>query len=117
MNDLAPTQLEVAGQILDLKGENAVLVSLYGPDKITTEIGQVIANDEGWTYYPWYDSDRIDPNETHAIIDNVPSTREASRRLRELITFDEYSVVIAISEKRLPEAHRHLRAGTSLDDS
>jgi hypothetical protein len=93
---------EVIGQITSL--EAAGIYNLVGKDRdVLTDVAWGVAvNDPEWEYVPWpspaetLDSERV-------IVDNVAATREASRRVREIRTFDGANIVVAVSRKPIPE--------------
>lgn len=82
------------------------LVNVYGADRDSlTEIGKVLGTKDEWAYFPWYNPAKSNSASEKAVVDHVPSTRKASRRVREMITFDEYDIVTALSIEQLPECH------------
>lgn len=56
-----------------------------------------------WEYQPWLPTP-APISAPYLIVDNVAATRVASRRIREIITFDDATCVVAITRDQLPEA-------------
>lgn len=93
---------ELIDQIISL--ETAGIYNLVGKDRdVVTDVAWGVAvNGPEWEYVPW-PCLRETLNSEKMIVDNVAATREASRRVREFRTFDGASIVVAVSQKPIPE--------------
>ena len=58
-------------------------------------------HEDGWGYAPWLPVKNASAQVL--FVDNVPATRTASRRAREIIGFDTPETVISVSRKPVPE--------------
>lgn len=97
-----------------VRGETGPLLNLYGPAHSGKSfLAKTIASkNPEWDYHPWAPSGPI--NEKTLIVDNVPATRIASRRIREYRTFDDAKQVVAISRSQLPEISERLHLDQSM---
>lgn len=92
--------------------EEPGIYNLIGRDSdvLTNVAWSVAVNNPGWEYVPWpspvetLDSEKV-------VVDNVAATREASRRVREIRTFDAADIVVAVSRKPTPEITNTIKVG------
>lgn len=96
---------ERAVKELDQSTNEGGIVNLRGEAKSgKTFLAWYIARSrDDWRYHPWLPTPT--PVTTrNVIVDNVAATRVASRRLREIKTFDGATTVVGVSRQPLPEA-------------
>jgi ABC-type glutathione transport system ATPase component len=105
-DNLTQTQKEAAEDLTSCIETGGIcnLVGEVGIGKTFLAWCLVDSNDE-WEYSPWLPVDKkVESN--CVFVDNVASTKTASRRARELKTFnEEVDSVVVISEKRVPEVN------------
>lgn len=101
---LTDNQRAIRSKILELTEQGSGHYNLYGARDTgkTTLAKYMVVQQDGWEY-----ASRLPVKKASAqvlFVDNVPSTRTASRRAREIIGFDTPETVITISNKPVPEA-------------
>lgn len=92
------------------KVEEPGIYNLVGEDteELTKIAWNIAVSKENWEYEPWLpESRKISADKV--IVDNVATTRVASRRIREIRTFDSVAVVLAVTQEPLPEISNMIR--------
>jgi hypothetical protein len=81
------------------------IVNLYGEqDSGKTFLAwYMVQTLDDWGYHPWLPTPEAVTN-ANVIVDNVAAKRVASRRVREIKTFDNAATVVPITRSPLPEA-------------
>lgn len=89
------------------KASKGGLINLFGgPGTGKTFLTwHLAANSADWSYHPWLPIASEETNQK-VIVDNVAATRVASRRVREILTFDTSTCVVAVSREKIPEINR-----------
>lgn len=110
---LTEDQTTARSKLLEFANQNGSHYNLYGARGVgkTTLVKYMMIHQNGWGYAPWLPVK--DATTQVFLIDNVPATRTASRRTREIIAFDTPETVISVSRKPVPEA----RARVELPDN
>ena len=101
---LTDNQRAIRLKILELTEQGSGHYNLYGAKGAgkSTLAKYIVIHEDGWAYAPWLPVKSASAQVL--FVDNVPSTRTASRRAREIIGFDTPETVITISNKPVPEA-------------
>jgi predicted AAA+ superfamily ATPase len=101
---LTDNQRAIRSKILELTEQGSGHYNLYGARDTgkTTLAKYMVVQQDGWEYASWLPVKKASAQVL--FVDNVPSTRTASRRAREIIGFDTPETVITISNKPVPEA-------------
>lgn len=85
------------------------LIAVLGSEVVDIrELGWRLASQSGWEYRPWA-SASAPLNSAYVVVDNVAPTRTASRRLREILSFDDADAVVALVGEPLPEVNTTIR--------
>lgn len=105
---LTKEQTAVRAKLLELTDRNAGHYNLYGAIGVgkTTLAKCMMIHEEGWGYASWLPVKSASAQVL--FVDNVPPTKTASRRSREIIGFDTPSTVITVSNKPIPEAKERI---------
>lgn len=103
ISDLNSNQQMVLEKLESLN--DVQLVNIYGPSGVgKTHLGWALARGrESWSYRPWVPTTPVEVD--NIVIDNVTPERVASRRVRELVNFDDVDLAVALSRKSVPEIH------------
>lgn len=106
---LTNNQTAVRQRILELTDREDGHYNLYGAKNTgKTTLAKFIAiHEDGWEYAPWLPVKNASAE--FLFVDNVPSTRTASRRAREIIGFDNPDTVITVSNRPVPEAKERIK--------
>lgn len=106
---LSPEQKNVLDTIESYKNSRTRLVNVHGPSGAgKTFLGWTLACDyDTWSYRPWVPTSPVEA--TNIVIDNVAPQRVASRRVRELVNFDDVGLAVALSIEPVPEIHDSIR--------
>lgn len=106
---LTNDQTAVRSRILELTDRDGGHYNLYGAKGVgkTTLAKYMVIHEDGWGYAPWLPVKNASAQVF--FVDNVPSTRTASRRAREIIGFDTPDTVITVSNKPVPEAKERVK--------
>lgn len=104
-----PADVENAAAHLS-KIEDSGIYNLVGQDqkKLTETAWRLTNSNPEWMYVPWVSPPK-DVDADKVIVDRVASTRMASRRIREIRTFDSADIVVAVSQSVLPEINQVIR--------
>lgn len=110
---LTSDQATARSEILEFADQDGGHYNLYGQRGAgkTTLVKYMIVHEDDWGYSPWLPVKKA--SSQVLIVDNVPSTRTASRRVREIIGFDTPDTVISVSHEPVPET----KARTKLTDN
>lgn len=73
-----------------------------------TTVGWRLASRSGWEFQPWLPTP-TSPISAYVVVDNVAPTRTASRRAREILSFDSADAVVTLVPEPLPEADEILQ--------
>jgi hypothetical protein len=108
-DSLTDEQTAVRSELLEFADRDGGHYNMYGAGNAgkTTLAKYMTVNKDDWGYAPW-----LPVKSTSAqvlFVDNVPSTRTASRRAREIIGFDTPDTVISVSHKPVPETKDRVR--------
>lgn len=100
-------QRRVMEELQSIENEN--LVNVHGPPNSgKTFFGRSLASENNeWSYSPWVPTSSLEP--TKIVVDNVAPRRIASRRVRELVNFDNADLAVALSEEPIPEIHTSIQ--------
>lgn len=90
--------------------EEPGIYNLVGRDetKLTETAWRLANTSQEWMYVPWMSPPK-DVDALKVIVDRVAATRMASRRIREIRTFDSAEIVVAVSQSVLPEINQVIR--------
>lgn len=90
--------------------EEPGIYNLVGRDetKLTETAWRLAKTSQEWMYIPWMSPPK-DVDGFKVIVDRVAATRMASRRIREIRTFDSAEIVVAVSQSVLPEINQVIR--------
>lgn len=110
---LTNDQTVVRAKILEFTDRDGGHYNLYGAKGVgkTTLAKYMVIHEDGWAYAPWLPVKNASAQVL--FVDNVPSTRTASRRAREIIGFDTPDTVITVSNKPVPEAKERVKLQNS----
>jgi len=102
-------QTAVRSKILELTDQDRGHYNLYGARGAgkTTLAKYMVIHQDGWKYAPWLPVKNASAKVL--FVDNVSSTRTASRRAREIIGFDTPDTVITVSNKPVPESKARVK--------
>jgi len=106
---LTNDQTTVRAEILEFTDRDGGHYNLYGARGAgkTTLAKYMVIHKDGWEYAPWLPVKNASAQVL--FVDNVPPTRTASRRAREIIGFDTPDIVITVSNKPVPEAKERVK--------
>lgn len=106
---LTDDQTVAQAKILEFIDGDGGHYNLYGAKGVgkTTLAKYMVIHEDGWEYAPWLPVKNASAQVL--LVDNVPSTRTASRRAREIIGFDTPNTVITVSNKPVPEAKERVK--------
>jgi ABC-type molybdenum transport system ATPase subunit/photorepair protein PhrA len=106
---LTKEQTVARAKILEFTEYDGGHYNLYGAKGAgkSTLAKYIVIHEDGWAYAPWLPVKSASAQVL--FVDNVPSTRTASRRAREIIGFDTPDTVITVSNKPVPEAKERVK--------
>jgi len=106
---LTDDQTVVRSKLLEFADQDGGHYNLYGVKGAgkSTLAKYIVIHEDGWAYAPWLPVKSASAQVL--FVDNVPSTRTASRRAREIIGFDTPDTVITVSNKPVPEAKERVK--------
>lgn len=109
---LTDEQSIVQSKLLEFADRDGGHYNLYGAKNAgkTTLAKSMVIHEEEWEYALWLPVKSASAQVL--FVDNVPSTRTASRRAREIIGFDTPDTVITVSNEPVPEAKDSVRLST-----
>jgi len=101
---LTEEQTIARAKVLEFINRDRGHYNLYGSKGVgkTALAKRMVIHEDGWAYAPWLPVKSASAQVL--FVDNVPSTRAASRRAREIIGFDTPDTVITVSNEPIPEA-------------
>lgn len=114
ISDLNEEQQTVLHELESI--ENTWIVNIQGSSGSgKTFLGWALAREyDEWSYRPWVPTSPVEA--TKIVIDNVAPKRVASRRVRELVNFDDVDLVVALSREPVPEIHARIRLSPPTDE-